>query len=385
MSMTNTWVYFSACMLVTIVIRTTEARPIATREPGLSKEDAKSLVYHILESSKLSKDLVAKDEGVSKENYSQEQKTTGTEKGAIIGGTIAAGIILGVTVFVGVLIYKQYLMRKRLCGRFDTVEPPRRKSHELETTRESSAHTSWRHTFNHRISIPDSESVYSQRSFGQVSTAAQIQMISAVRPSAPLVPPKAAQVLGVDRSRSPSPLPKTPMPTPRLPTTTVPPNPLPPNPLPQNPLQQHPPPQYPPPKGPLPPTPEPPADEQRRSSRDPRARTSSNCTMSTLGMELLRDVMQPLAPTKFSPPPNKSAQPRPPSPITKTRKPPPVALNNMKGQKRMPSRRYFVPVFKKNGQLSSPTSPDESAVTEPETVLRDSTRAGLFSLGENKI
>ncbi|KAJ4263940.1 hypothetical protein NW762_005978 [Fusarium torreyae] len=378
MSMTNTWIYFPACTLVTLVLRITEAKPMATRQPGLSKEDIKSLAYHILESSKLSKDLVSKDEDVSKDNYSQEHKTTGTEKGAIIGGTIAAGIILGVTVFVGVLIYKQYLMRKRLCGRFDAAEPRRRKSHELETTRESSAHASWRHTFNHRISIPDSESVYSQRSFGQVSTAAQVQMISATRPSAPsapLVPPKAAQVLGVDRSRSPSPLPKTPLPTPRLP----------PNPLPQNPLQQHPPPQHPPPKSPLPPTPESPADEQGRSSRDSRARTSSNCTMSTLGMELLRDVMQPLAPTKFSPPPDESAQPRPPPPVSKTRKPPPVALNNMKGQKRTPSRRYFVPVFKKNGQLPSPTSPDESAVTEPETVLRDSTRAGLFSLGENKI
>ncbi|KAF4966062.1 hypothetical protein FSARC_6188 [Fusarium sarcochroum] len=379
MSMTNTWVYFPAYMLVALALRTTEARPIATREPGLSKEDAKSLVYHILESSKLSKNLVVKD-GVSNDDYSEEHKTTGTEKGAIIGGTIAAGIILGITVFVGVLIYKQYLMRKRLCGRFDTAAPPRRKSPELETTRESSAHTSWRHTFNHRISVPDSESVYSQRSFGQVSTAAQVEMISATRLAAPLVPPKAAQVLGVDRSRSPSPLPKTHLPTPRLPTT-----PVPPNPLPQNPLQQHPPPQHPPPKSPLPPTPEPPADEQRRSSRDLRARSSSNCSMSTLGMELLRDVMQPLAPTKFSPPPDKSAQPRPPPPISKTKKPPPVALNNMKGQKRMPSRRYFVPVFKKNGQLSSPTSPDECAVTEPDTVLRDSTRAGLFSLGENKI
>jgi hypothetical protein len=80
-------------------------------------------------------------------------------------------------------------------------------------------------------------------------------------------------------------------------------------------------------------------------------------------------------------------------------RPPPVSLNNSKGQKRAPSRRYFVPLFKKNGQLPSPTSPDvalatETGITEEEgsntkpkaeTVLRDSLRAGLFSLGENKI
>jgi hypothetical protein len=74
-------------------------------------------------------------------------------------------------------------------------------------------------------------------------------------------------------------------------------------------------------------------------------------------------------------------------------------MNNMKGQKRAPSRRYFVPLFKKNGQLPSPTSPDvglapESEMQEEEdanakgkaeTVIRDSSRAGLFSLDENKI
>jgi hypothetical protein len=71
----------------------------------------------------------------------------------------------------------------------------------------------------------------------------------------------------------------------------------------------------------------------------------------------------------------------------------------VKGQKRAPSGRYFVPLFKKNGQLPSPTSPDATLATElgikeeedtnakagAETVLRDSSRAGLFSLGENKI
>jgi hypothetical protein len=125
--------------------------------------------------------------------------------------------------------------------------------------------------------------------------------------------------------------------------------------------------------------------------------------MSTLGRELLHDVMQPvsLSPTKFSPPPDKTDFTRPPLPISKTKKLPPVAFNNnnnnnnMKGQKRMPSRRYFVPLFKNNGQLLSPTSPEEDSAPETaieeetnvkaETVLRDSSRAGLFFLGENKI
>lgn len=62
-----------------------------------------------------------------------------------------------------------------------------------------------------------------------------------------------------------------------------------------------------------------------------------------------------------------------------------------------------MPLFKNNGQLLSPTSPDVTltidsgiqeegdanakaeAEGEAETVLRDSSRAGLFSLGENKI
>jgi hypothetical protein len=116
-------------------------------------------------------------------------------------------------------------------------------------------------------------------------------------------------------------------------------------------------------------------------------------------MELLHDVMQPLESTTFSPPPEKASFLRSPPPISKTNKLPPVAMNNSKGQNRVPSRRYFVPLFKNNGQLPSPTSPGEGVLSEPgtrnrtkniinskaETVLRDSSRAGLFSLGHNKI
>ncbi|KAF5027311.1 hypothetical protein F66182_605 [Fusarium sp. NRRL 66182] len=341
------WIYISAHLLTAVVFQLTEARPMITKVE-LSEEDVKSLVYRILESSKLSKALIKKDAGITYDDYPKEYSSTGAEKGAIVGGTVAAGIVLGVTIFVGVLIYKQCLIRR---GRGDTMMPSRLKSPEPRAMPDgNSTRGSWRHTFNHQVSIQDSESVYSQRSFGNIPAAVRAEMAQARRLSPPPLPPKAAKVLGVDAAIS-TPSSMAPLPALPLPTTPLPPT-----------------------QDPEPHNPPPPAIQERRSSRDPRARTSSNCTMSTLGMDLLHDVMQPISPTKFNPP-------------AKTRKPPPVALNNIKGQKRMPSRRYFVPMFKKNGQLPSPTSPNDSAATETETetVIRDSSRANMFSLGDDKI
>ncbi|KAM0244873.1 hypothetical protein ACHAP5_005894 [Fusarium lateritium] len=399
----NSWTRISRYLLGILITQYAEARPITTREPGLSREDVKSLVYDILESSQRSKDLATKDEGLSQDNNANKRTITGAEKGAIVGGTIAAGIVLGVTVFVVVLIYKQYTIRRQQSGgHANAAKLPQQKSPKPGMTAESSTRGSWRHTFNRRISVPDSVSVYSQRSFGNDISTAQIEMATAQPMPPTMMPSKAAQMLGVEPLESTTPLTRTPLPSPWLPNTPFSQNYIPQGSLPQNPLQQNPLPwnttsQSPPPQCPLPSIPVPSGGEEDIPSRDPRDRTSFNCTMSTLGRELLDDVMHPvsLPPIKFSPFPDKTDFTRPPLPISKVKKPPPVAFNNtMKGQKRMPSRRYFVPLFKNNGQLLSPTSPEEGSAPETaieetnvkaETVLRDSTRAGLFFLGENKI
>lgn len=395
----NYWTRISAYLLGILITQYAEARPTTAIEPGLSREDVKSLVYHILESSKLSKDLATKDEGLSQDDDSSKRTITGAEKGAIVGGTVAAGIVLGVTVFVVVLINKQYLIRRQQPGgHANTATSPHQNSSKPETTTVSSTHGSWRHTFNHRMSVPDSASVYSQRSFGNDVSTAQIGVATAQPMPPTTMPSKAAQMLGIEPLESTTPLTRTPLPSPRLPINPSFQNSMPQGPLPQNPLKQNPLPQSLPPQCPLPSIPVPSGGGEDVSSRGPRDRTSSNCTMSTLGRELLNDLMQPvsLSQAKFSPPPDKAEFTRPPLPISKVKKPPPVAFNNnTKGQKRMPSRRYFVPLFKNNGQLLSPTSPDESSAPETaieeetnakaETVLRDSSRAGLFFMGENKI
>ncbi|KAH7235994.1 hypothetical protein BKA59DRAFT_296051 [Fusarium tricinctum] len=399
MNTMDSWTRMSTYLLGVLITQHAEARPITPREPGLTREDVKSLVYHILESSKLSKDLARKDEGLEQDDDSSKRTITGAEKGVIVGGTVAAGIVLGVTVFVVVLIYKQYLIRRQeRGGHINTATSPYQESSKPETTTGSSTRGSWRHTFNHRMSVADSASVYSQRSFGNDISNAQIRMATTQPMPPTMMPCKAAQMLGIEPLESTTPLTRTPLPSPRLPNkplsqNSMPQGPLPQNPLKQNPLPWNPPPQSPPPQCPLPSIPVPSGGEEDVSSRGPRDRTSSNCTMSTLGRELLHDVMQPmsLSPTKFSPPLDKTDFTRPPLPISKVKKPSPVAFNNnTKGQKRMPSRRYFVPLFKSNGQLLSPTSPEECLAPETtteeetnakaETVLRDSSRAGLFDL-----
>ncbi|RKL09822.1 hypothetical protein BFJ68_g8960 [Fusarium oxysporum] len=408
----NSSIQFSVYLFVVFTTRYAGAMPVTTGPPVLSKEDAESLVSHAL-GSFTNPDQRNKE--TSQDNYARDYARSGADKGAIVGGTVAGGIIICVTVFFGVLILKKYLARqgkynkrvvdgKPLCP--DTETPG--------TTSSTPTRTAWRQTFNHRISVPYADSVYSQRSFGNTAAATQMSRASAQPIPLPTIPSKAAEMLGVEDTNS-TPLAKTPLPSPRLLITPLSENFMPKTPIlqysssqsppEQSPLRRNPPllppPKNPPPQGPLPPVPthEPPAVGVSKQSRSPQDRTSSVCTMSTLGMELLHDVMQPLESTTFSPPPEKASFLRSPPPISKTNKLPPVAMNNSKGQNRVPSRRYFVPLFKNNGQLPSPTSPGGGVLSEPgtrnrtkniinskaETVLRDSSRAGLFSLGHNKI
>ncbi|KAJ4005085.1 hypothetical protein NW752_002196 [Fusarium irregulare] len=403
-NMMHSWIHLPLCLLMALTKQYTEARPTTAEETRLSREDAESPGYRIFKSSELLEDPIKIESNASSNDSSKRDTISGTEKGAIVGGTVAAGIILGVTVFVSVLIYRQYCLRhQRLRGQVENTTSSS-KSSRPGTGFGSSTYRSWRHTFNHRVSIPDSESVYSQRSFGNFSPTDEVEMLPTRSFPPPTIPQKAAQMLGVEgvsTSGPITPLIRTPIPSPRLPNSTLGKHFMAGDPLTQNPSRQHILPQGPPTQDPTPTTPDLAAGDGNKISTDSRTRTSSNCTMSTLGRELLHDVMQPLPPIKFNPPPDKTTLPRPPPPISKTTRPPPVSMNNSKGQKRAPSRRYFVPLFKKNGQLPSPTSPDvalatEAGITEEEgsntklkteteTVLRDSLRAGLFSLGENKI
>ncbi|KAF5239384.1 hypothetical protein FAUST_4949 [Fusarium austroamericanum] len=400
------WTCYSFRLLAALTTQYTEAMPMPTMETGLSREDVKTMVHHILESSK---SLIKDEDDSSNDDNSYKNTNSGTDKGAIIGGTIAAGIILGVTVFIGVLIYKQYRTRRqRVNGQTNDTTSSPRKSSSPGTTSGSSADHSWRHTFNHRVSVPVSVSIYSQGSYGYAPSATQTEMVPTRSIPPPTIPQKAAQMLGVEGIHafgSTTPLITSPLPSPHLPNSPLAKHFVAWNPLAQNPPRQHPLPQCSPTQGPMLPAPEPVARNNSKSSSDSRARTrtSSNCTMSTLGLELLHDVMKPLPPTKFSPHSDTNSLPQPPPSISKTTKSPPVSMNNTKGQKRAPSRRYFVPLFKNNGQLLSSTSPDVTltiysgiqeegdanakaeAEGEAETVLRDSSRAGLFSLGENKI
>ncbi|KAF5536824.1 hypothetical protein FPHYL_12883 [Fusarium phyllophilum] len=352
--------------------------PVVKEHPVLSKEDTESLLSQALES------FTAPDQRIketSQDNYARDYARSGTDKGAIVGGTVAAGIIICFTIFFGVLILKKYLARQGKCNKRITDEKPLCPGTETPGIT-TSAHTSWRQTFNHRISVPYADSVYSQRSLRNTTAATQMKRTSAQPIVRPTILSKAAQMLGVGNTKSTTPLAKTPLSSPRLPITPLSENFMPETPIlqysssqtspKQSPLRRNPPllppPQNPPPQGPLPPVPthESSAIEVPKSSRSPRDRTSSVCTMSTLGMELIRDVMQPRESTTFSPPAEMASFLRSPPPISKTNQPPPVAMRNSKGQNTVPDRRYFVPLFKNNGQLPSPTSPDEGGVlSEP--------------------
>jgi hypothetical protein len=231
-------------------------------ETSLSREDAESLGYRILKSSELPEDPIKNESNASSNDSPKHDTISGTEKGAIVGGTVAAGIILGVTVFVGVLIYRQYRLRhRRLRGQAENATSSS-KSSRPGTSFGSSAYRSWRHTFNHRVSIPDSESVYSQRSFGNSSATDEFGMLPTLPP--PTIPQKAAQMLGVEgvsTSGSITPLIRTPIPSPRLPSSTLGKHFMEGDPLTQNPSRQHPLPQDPSTQDPIPTTPDPAAGD----------------------------------------------------------------------------------------------------------------------------
>ncbi|KAF4339970.1 hypothetical protein FBEOM_6117 [Fusarium beomiforme] len=139
--------------------------------PILRKEDTESLVSHILGSSKVFTMQGQMVEEISQHDYHKKHTKNEAEKGAIVGVTITGGIVISVTLFVGFIILKQCIThRPRYKPAIDTGVPSSPKC---------SVRGSGRQTFNHQMSVPDSGSVYSQRSFGNIAAIPQTEKISA--------------------------------------------------------------------------------------------------------------------------------------------------------------------------------------------------------------
>lgn len=354
-----------ACLLAAIAYTPTNAKPITSRDQTWNEEEAESLKHLALEGSKFLQELTNNPDDVSHTSRSDDEPNKINEKAAIIGGTIISGALLGVAIFLGVLIYKRCIAPRRAKNKEVQAKSSQRDSIP-ETTSDGTYRDTWRDTFNHRVPTPGSESIKSEQSFGTMSTDGQANSFPPGK--WPKVVVNDCESLGVNQENHIDPSvatgchqvqsPILPKPL-QLPTTY---------------------------KGPFASEPSSPTIEVT-PEHPHRESGASVCTMSTLGRDLLQDTMQPPAPAKYSLFPK--CEPLPETAHTGTiipvrkKQPPPAAMDNPKKPSRMLSRRYFKPMFKRNGQLQSPTSPEESFGME--TVVRDESRANLFSLGENKI
>ncbi|KAL2689507.1 hypothetical protein Neosp_003561 [[Neocosmospora] mangrovei] len=357
-----------ACLLAAMAYTPTNAKPIASRDQEWNEEEAESLKHLALEGSKFLQELTNNTDDSSHASRSDDEPNKINEKAAIIGGTITSGVILGIAIFLGVLIYKRCIASRQTKNKEYQAKSPQRDSMP-ETTSDGTYRDTWRDTFNHRVptpGTPGSESVSSERSFGTMSTDGQA---SSFAPGKwPKIVVHGCESLGVDQKnhidpsvaigchQAQSPLGPKPL---QLPTTY---------------------------KGPFA-TPSPTTTIEMTLGQPNRESGASIGTMSTLGRDLLQDTMHPPAPAKYSLFPKCEPPTEIPHAVTtlpvRNKQPPPSAKDSPKKLGRLLSRRYFVPTFKHNGQLQSPTSPEESVGME--MVARDESRANLFSLGENKI
>ncbi|KAI8722354.1 hypothetical protein NCS52_00379000 [Fusarium sp. LHS14.1] len=335
-----------ACLLAAIAYTPTNAKPIASRDQEWNEEEAESLKDLALEGSKFLQELTNNTDDASHTSRSDDEPNKINEKAAIIGGTITSGVILGIAIFLGVLIYKRCIASRQTKNKEDQAKSSQRDSMP-ETTSDGKYRDTWRDTFNHRVptpGTPGSESVSSERSFGTMSTDGQASSFA----------PDPSVAIDCHQARSPL------SPKPLQLSTTY--------------------------KGPFA-TPSPTTTIEMTLGQPNRESGASIGTMSTLGRDLLQDTMHPPAPAKYSLFPKCEPPTEIPHAVTtlpvRNKQPPPSAKGSPNKLGRLLSRRYFVPTFKHNGQLQSPTSPEESVGME--TVARDESRANLFSLGENKI
>ncbi|KAH6888136.1 hypothetical protein B0T10DRAFT_562552 [Thelonectria olida] len=284
-----------------------------------------------------------------------------SDTGAIVGGTIAAGIILGCALFVYFKIYKECVLRRRVLAKQERQRQQqlqRARAEQVSTSTPTNLEESEKNSKNmfpgFRASFDaygqllgrwsprkhdDSASETSGLEFGDLSATAPMGETEPI--AGPHVPPKAAMTLGIESN----------VPSPRHLTS-------------HRPLSDR------------PRTPALPASFRFEEfyPSTPSLRNSS-CSMSTLGRDLYQDTMQPPAPLRYAPPPLLERA-LPPEPLSPT----PFNSNDNNTQ-RSSKPRYFVPMFGTGGRLQTPTSPGSIA----SSFQRDRYNGTRCSMGSNVI
>ncbi|KAK7426834.1 hypothetical protein QQZ08_006735 [Neonectria magnoliae] len=272
-----------------------------------------------------------------------EQKN---EVGAIVGGAIAAGFVLGLTFFICFRIYKEYLsfqeLRAKQTNNLTTNQPGTNSQENTKSFRNTvfgiGASFSRRGPFSKSDvarADSDSGSISSDASFGNVATPAQDY------PTTPFpglaIPHKAAEVFGIRQKQSVYDAQVAPFSSPQFPSTST------------------------------------PTTWQFPPLHSPWSRPSSASSMSTLGLALFQDTMHSPSPHKY-PPESLSERPLPALPALGS-----VAENTVE---RGRSRRYFVPPPRACERLQSPVSPAETLGME--SVHLERWKGTRFSMGSNK-
>ncbi|KAH7176474.1 hypothetical protein EDB81DRAFT_897779 [Dactylonectria macrodidyma] len=338
--------YFLAWLLVLRVFDPIDAMPVDSKHNDLVVAKTKSSTY------------------LANRGYGSPHKSTGgtvvshvvrfeethrrQHVGPIVGGTIAAGIILGLTVFMCFRIYKEYMTyRTGMNPTTDTSIHTRENKDSFRNKLPRVGSLVDRAGFCCRkvVNLTTSDSA-SDLSFGNLETVEQAGTVVVI--PGPAIPLKAASFLGVklDDSNDQS----VPIPVATRPLLTA-----------AAPIVP-----------PLPPQPLPPP-----SLHLPWSRRCSTSTMSTLGRELLEDTMHLPSPYKYSI--HNQLPQRPPRP-PRTPSPPRHLLTA--GEQGL-DMRYFVPAFSPGGQLQNPTSPDGTLGME--TMHHGAWNRTRYSMGDNMI
>lgn len=340
--------YILACLLTLKTFGPTDAMPIYTNDDAWEETKTNSSTLGIR-----GHHFWDKPSGritISHSARAQEHPKKHNATGAIVGGTIGVGIVLGLTVFVCFKIYREYVIYRRRENQPNDTSTNSRHTKGPGTARLKRIGASFKQAWS-----PAADDSASIASFGNLSTAAQVGT-TAPTPG-PTIPPKAADLLGIRQNAWNFQVPVTPPPL----TATIPTS-LPP--LPQQQPQQQ-------PSRPLP-------------LRSPWSRSSSTSTLSTLGRELLEDTRHTPSPHKYSTPARLPGGPSRP-PRTPPPRPPPAPPSSTDETlvDRGFSPRYFVPTFSPGGQLQTPSSPADTF--RMESMRRERWEAKRFSMGSNVI
>ena len=118
MTRTNQSTNLLACLLAAIAYTPTDAKPITSRDQTWNDDEAESLKHLALEGSKFLQELTNNPVDTSHTSRSDDEPNKINGKAAIIGGTIISGVLLGIAIFLGVLIYKRCIAPRRAEKRF---------------------------------------------------------------------------------------------------------------------------------------------------------------------------------------------------------------------------------------------------------------------------